>query len=196
MLYRGEPACPSCWQPNPIQSAARKGVTLCRCCQTSFKWHVRKTAPLGETIHAVPLTPAERLAQLKERCDPDCKGWAIFNEDTDPVLQICDECWFGHPEPLTDEDLLKIPAAFEALCKHRRPQHWATPAAQDLDDSVTDLVRLHHAGTPEDHARGLLHARETLSRLRAELKQLGASIDDQIQALCEQSDCEFRDFFE
>jgi hypothetical protein len=49
-----------------------------------------------------------------ERCDPTCKGWAIFNESEGrPEIQRCDDC--TRDLPVSDFDVAALPEAQTAL---------------------------------------------------------------------------------
>lgn len=61
-----------------------------------------------ETIRA-------KIAARKEPCSPNCPGWAVFNVDTEPVVETCDECWHGVPDPLTSDELTELPEAEHEL---------------------------------------------------------------------------------
>ena len=53
-----------------------------------------------------------------EPCDPDCPGWAIFDEGTDRCgIARCDSCWCSVPDPerLDDADYECHPICQSAL---------------------------------------------------------------------------------
>lgn len=75
------------------------------------------TTPASSTPPAVDAVTVVRakIAALAHRCSPACPGWAVFNADTDPVVQSCNDCWHGHADPLTDVDLDALPEACKEL---------------------------------------------------------------------------------
>jgi hypothetical protein len=61
------------------------------------------------------MTAAIKYAQLEERCDPACPGWALINELVEPEIQRCDACWQNTTNPLTDTEAAALPEAAAAL---------------------------------------------------------------------------------
>lgn len=56
-----------------------------------------------------------KIAARPEPCTPDCPGWAVFNADTRPCLQRCDDCWAGSADPLMDDEVEVLPEAQREL---------------------------------------------------------------------------------
>jgi hypothetical protein len=54
-----------------------------------------------------------KLATRLHQCENEhCPGWAVFNGND---LQVCDDCWRGHPDPLFDCEVTFLPEALAAL---------------------------------------------------------------------------------
>lgn len=56
-----------------------------------------------------------KIALCAAPCGDNCPGWAVFNADTDPRLERCDECWQGDADPLMDDDIEVLPEAQQEL---------------------------------------------------------------------------------
>jgi hypothetical protein len=68
-------------------------------------------APLDEAAVAA------LLAARTERCDPNCLGWFVSNDD-EPTVQACDECNRANAGlELFDEDALQAPGAKDELAR-------------------------------------------------------------------------------
>lgn len=37
-------------------------------------------------------------------CEPTCPGWGVFDVETRPSIQRCDDCWAGVADAPTDAD--------------------------------------------------------------------------------------------
>lgn len=48
-------------------------------------------------------------------CEANCMGWAVFNSDTNPELDECDDCWHGATDPLTLDEIEALPEAQHEL---------------------------------------------------------------------------------
>jgi hypothetical protein len=70
-----------------------------------------------EKVRAQHITMVRALLRsipLARRCDPKCKGWAVFNESEGrPEIQVCDSCTRGLP--VSDYDVAVLPEAQMAL---------------------------------------------------------------------------------
>ena len=75
---------------------------------------MRKESPEVRRIRA-------QLAAIpaRHRCSSRCRGWAVFNADTHPEIEVCDECQAGAQiaglGELTDDDVAQLPEAERAL---------------------------------------------------------------------------------
>lgn len=72
-----------------------------------------KTLTIEETRRRIAAIPED------ERCSPGCKGWDIFETNTDRGIEVerCDEC-FSHlnaEHVVMDDDVQQLPEAIEAL---------------------------------------------------------------------------------
>lgn len=62
------------------------------------------------------------LADRAYRCDPGCRGWDVYDEDTKPSVHLCQPCQARNPSlaRMTDEDVAALPEAREELAAARR----------------------------------------------------------------------------